>query len=284
MGIRTDLAVEAKALYEHSVQSTTKLSGVIARSSTQAGVRLSRVQIMDHRGEKALGKPRGTYVTLELPRKPDCTQRQHAAKMMAEELEKLLELKEAESALLVGLGNRSITPDAIGPMSVDGVFLTRHLLFAYPELFRPLRSVCAVMPGVLADTGLESQELTLAAVRQVKPDCVVVVDALASCQPEHLCSTIQLTDTGIAPGSGVSNARPAFNKQSLGVRVVAIGVPTVMDDRACSGTWQEQSLMVTPRDIDARVESMAQIVSEGINRALFPKEQFAMVQELQDYG
>lgn len=270
MSKRTDLALEAKALYEQSAEQTTKLEGVIAREQVKDGIRMTHIEITDHRGQKALGKPKGRYITLELrDREPDAGQRQRAAVLLGQTLGDLLSLRPEDSVLVVGLGNRAIPPDAIGPDTVDGVFLTRHLLQTFPKEFGQFRRVCAVVPGVLADTGFESQELVAAAVQRARPDKVVVVDALASCEAQRVCTTIQLTDTGIVPGSGVGNARPGFNEKTLGVPVVAVGVPTVMDVQACSDSVRDNGLMVTPRAIDRQAKLISGVLSDGINRALF---------------
>ncbi len=272
MNKRTDLAVEAKQLYEQSIHSTTALEGVIAREGKRFGFGLTHIEITNEKGEAALGKPVGQYYTLELG-KEDLTGRDadRAARTLSEILSAMMRLKKEETVLVVGLGNRDVTPDAIGPNTVDGVFLTRHLIAHMPQYFGGLRSVCAIAPGVLGSTGFESQELVSSAVGKARPDKVLVVDALASSDPERVCTTIQLTDTGIVPGSGVGNARAAFNKHTLGVPVFAVGVPTVMDLQACCDTIRDNSLMVTPRDIDRRVVNVAKILSSGINRTLHPK-------------
>ena len=281
MSKRTDLALEAKALYEQSAEQTTQLSGVIARERMQDGIRLTHIEITDHRGQKALGKPKGHYITLELAsREPDASLRQRASRLMGEMLGSLLKLGQEDTVLVVGLGNRDIPPDAIGPDTVDGVFLTRHLLQTFPREFGAFRRVCAVAPGVLADTGFESQELVAAAVQRARPDKVLVVDALASCEAQRVCTTIQLTDTGIVPGSGVGNARPAFNERTLGVPVVAVGVPTVMDLSACTDTVRDNGLMVTPRSIDRQAKALAQLLSDGINRALFSPDAYRAIDSL----
>lgn len=272
MNKRTDLAVEAKRLWEQSAPQTTALEGVVAREGKRFDFTLTHIEILNERGEKALGKPVGQYYTIELG-KPELRgkEAERASRVLGEVLSSLLKLKKDEQVLVVGLGNREITPDAVGPETVSGVFLTRHLIAQLPEQFGSFRSVCAISPGVLGTTGFESQELVASAVGKARPDKVLVVDALASCEPERICSTIQITDTGIVPGSGIGNARAGFDRRSVGVPVYAIGVPTVMDLQACCDAVKDHGLMVTPRGIDRQVQSIAKILSSGINRALYAK-------------
>ena len=197
MGIRTDLAMEAKALWEKSAGKTTKLAGVRARERERDGFAVTDVHILDRRGEAALGKPAGRYVTLELP--PLARDVRPAAEALAAELRRLLRLQPGQGVLVAGLGNEAVTPDALGPLCLRGLFLTRHLIRHLPEQFGGVRPVSAVAPGVLATTGMESLELVRGAVRHVRPACVLAVDALAAAAPERLCRTFQLSDAGIVP-------------------------------------------------------------------------------------
>lgn len=178
MGIRTDLAMEAKALWEKSAGKTTKLAGVRARERERDGFAVTDVHILDRRGEAALGKPAGRYVTLELP--PLARDVRPAAEALAAELRRLLRLQPGQGVLVAGLGNEAVTPDALGPLCLRGLFLTRHLIRHLPEQFGGVRPVSAVAPGVLATTGMESLELVRGAVRHVRPACVLAVDALAA--------------------------------------------------------------------------------------------------------
>ena len=181
MGIRTDLAMEAKALWEKSAGKTTKLAGVRARERERDGFAVTDVHILDRRGEAALGKPAGRYVTLELP--PLARDVRPAAEALAAELRRLLRLQPGQGVLVAGLGNEAVTPDALGPLCLRGLFLTRHLIRHLPEQFGGVRPVSAVAPGVLATTGMESLELVRGAVRHVRPACVLAVDALAAAAP-----------------------------------------------------------------------------------------------------
>lgn len=266
MGIRTDLAMEAKALWERSAGKTTKLAGVRARERERDGFAVTDVHILDRRGEAALGKPAGRYVTLELP--PLARDVCPAAEALAAELRRLLRLQPGQGVLVAGLGNEAVTPDALGPLCLRGLFLTRHLIRHLPEQFGGVRPVSAVAPGVLATTGMESLELVRGAVRHVRPACVLAVDALAAAAPERLCRTFQLSDAGIVPGSGVGNARAALQKRTLGVPVFCLGVPTVLDAGTLGGP---RGMIVTPRDIDAQVRFLGRVAADAVNLALHPE-------------
>lgn len=284
--IRTDLAVEARQLWHESAVGTTELPGVRARETREDGFEVTVVEILDRQGEEALGKPAGKYITLELDalirREENSFAR--AASLLSRQLRELIASEDGGSYLVAGLGNRGITPDAIGPETVDHVLVTRHLKEKLPEDFSAFRPVSAVCSGVLGTTGIESGDLVRAVVEKVKPTAVFAVDALASRNTERLCRTVQLADTGIVPGSGVGNARQALNRETLGVPVVAIGVPTVVDaatltldlasrsgislDAAAFG--QIGSMIVTPRDIDKNVRDIAKLIGYGLNLAFHP--------------
>ena len=251
--IRTDLAMEAKSLWEKSARKTTELPGVRAWEEGN----LTWVDILDREGAEALGKPVGTYVTMELP--PYERDMRGRAEDLGQILGKLCKIEPKDSVLIVGLGNRGVTPDALGPQTVDGLFITRHLIHGLPKTFGSCRSVSALIPGVLATTGVESLELVRGALAHVEPKCVICVDALAAGSMERLCNTVQCCDAGIAPGSGVGNCRAAFSRESLGVPVYAIGVPTVVDG------GQGKGMILTPRDIDARIRYLSGVISGGLN-------------------
>lgn len=275
MAIRTDLALEAKTLWEQSAGKTTQLRGVRARERSTQGFAVTDVEILNRQGETALGKPVGTYVTVELPKR--ARDPRAAARAVAEELRRLTALGPQDSVLVAGLGNTAVTPDALGPKTVAGLFLTRHLIEHLPEYFGGCRSVSAVAPGVLATTGMESIEIVRGVCAHVRPSCVVCIDALAAGAPERLCSTVQMSNTGIVPGSGVGNARAAFQKKTLGVPVYSLGVPTVVD-AASLGAESGAEMIVTPRDIDAQIRYLSSVLSGAINLALHPgftEEDFA---------
>lgn len=282
--IRTDLALEAHALWRESAGETTKLPGVRARQWQEDGLTLDLVEILDRRGREALGKPEGRYVTVSFADSQLRGQMETAAQVLGQQLAALLPAG-WRSALVVGLGNAAVTPDAVGPLAVRSVLVTRHLRQHAAPLFGALRDVCALTPGVLASTGVESAEIVQAVTQRVRPDVVVVIDALAAREAARLCRTIQLSDAGIVPGSGIANHRTAFDQQTLGVPVVAVGVPTVVDAatlaRDLCGTAVKTGLIVTPADIDASVAAVSRVVGWGIDLALQPS---LTVEDLLDYG
>ena len=281
---RTDLALEARELWQESAEKTTRLSGVKATKQRAEGYPVTRVDILDERGEKALGKPQGTYRTIDLTtfwqRKADFFER--AVRAVGGQLKELLPGE--GTVLVIGLGNGAMTPDAVGPLAADSVLVTRHLIAAMPRHFSGFRPVAVFRTGVLGTTGVESAEAVRGLVAQVEPSLVIAVDALASRRVGRVCTTVQLSDTGIIPGSGVGNHRSALNQETLGVPVFAIGVPTVVDSATLAADLLEESgirdydgealqksrqnLMVTPRDIDQQVRDLSKVVGYGINWAL----------------
>ena len=281
---RTDLALEARELWQESAERTTRLMGVKATKSKLEGYPVTRVDILDHRGEEALGKPQGSYFTIDLTtfwqRKADFFER--AVRAVGTELKALLPVE--GSALVVGLGNAAMTPDAVGPLALDSVLITRHLLSAQPKQFSGFRAVAALRPGVLGTTGIEAAEAVLRLTERLQPAAVIAVDALASRRTERVCAALQLSDSGIVPGSGVGNHRAALNRDTLGVPVIAVGVPTVVDAATLAADLLEaagigdidperlrsgqQGLMVTPRDIDLQVRELGKVIGYAINWAL----------------
>lgn len=278
--------MEARELWNESADTQTRLSGVIAREYEREGCRVTHIQITDEEGAQALGKPIGRYITVELEDLQDPQGFHSAVEAVAEELKPLLEGARGGHVLVVGLGNRAITPDAIGPAVIEQVMVTRHLVDRLPEMFGHMRPVSALSPGVLGTTGMESAEIIKGVIERTKPDMVLLFDALASRSLSRLCRTLQLADTGITPGSGVGNARAALNEESLGIPVIAVGVPTVVEaatlladlaDEAGLPSLDEQTLkgysgnlIVTPKDIDKTIEDIARVGAYAANRALFP--------------
>lgn len=282
---RTDLALEAHELWRGAA-GKTELEGASVSERCDCGYRASVVEITGDGASRELGKPKGTYVTLDLSpywdREEDALER--AARAVGAELRELIGEKGARSALVVGLGNRAMTPDAIGPQAARHVLVTRHL--AGEGAFSSLASVSVLVPGVLGSTGIEALELIRGAVRAVEPDTVIVIDALASRSAQRVCASVQLSDSGIVPGSGVGNARRAIDRVALGVDVISVGVPTVVDARTLALDLLEESgaagidekalrglkagLTVTPRDIDAQIRELARIVGYGVDLALHP--------------
>ncbi len=273
MARRTDLAMEARELWQEQAGKTTELPGVRARESSSRGITTTVVEVLDQRGVRALQKPRGTYVTLELTR--GMLRERGGFSRASARLGKVLAAMVPQSGpvLVAGLGNSAVTPDAIGPRTLDHLLVTRHLSRSFPQ-FRP---VSAIAPGVLGVTGLESVEVVRGIVERSQPACVVVVDALASREPGRVCTTVQLSDTGIVPGSGVRNSRAAFDRKTLGVPVIAVGVPTVVDadtlmEDLRQGTENHKPLpapmVVTPKDIDAQVGLISRLLGYGISLGL----------------
>lgn len=280
---RTDLALEARELWQESAQKTTDLPGVRARETRREDLPVTVVEILDQEGAQALGKPEGRYVTVTLEglaaREEGIFAR--AVRAVAGELEALMSgVPEDGLVLVAGLGNRAITPDAIGPRVHDCTLVTRHLVGRMPEQFGHLRPVASVAAEVMGSTGLESRELVASVCQSIRPCCVIAVDALASRSLDRLCRTVQLADTGISPGSGVGNHRAALDEESLGVPVLAIGVPTVVEGATlaadllgCDRLPQSapgRDILVTPRDIDRQVADLSKILGYAISMALQP--------------
>ncbi len=303
---RTDLALEA---HEAARGRAARLPGVEFREERAGEVVVSSVTILDETGAAAMGKPPGRYVTIEARSllRRDTEVREQVARRLAEELGRLLPGPEAR-VFVVGLGNWKATPDALGPKVVARLLVTRHLADYVPaDLQGGLGSLCALAPGVLGLTGLETVEIVEGVARRVSPDVVVAVDALAARSIGRILTTVQLSDAGIHPGSGVGNHRRALTRESLGIPVVAVGVPTVvhaftiaMDtvdllvqrlrathpfysylDRL-EGTRKHEviqevlhpfvgDLMVTPKEIDLLVDDLAEVVAAGINAAVHPR-------------
>ena len=277
MGMRrTDLALEARELWQERAGETTRLSGVEAHEGTREGLPVTVVRVLDQEGERALGKPRGLA-----RREEDIFGR--AVRAVAAELSDQMrgEVPGDGLALVAGLGNRAITPDALGPLVRDHLLVTRHLVGRMPERFGGLRPVASVAAEVLGSTGVESGEMVRAVCQAIRPACVVAVDALASRSLKRLCRTVQLADTGITPGSGVGNHRVGLNRETLGVPVFAVGVPTVVEAGTLAADLlgaeetpdlgEERALLVTPKDIDSQVADLAKVIGYGITLALQPE-------------
>lgn len=270
-GIRTDLAQEAHQLHRD-------VEGVECRDETCHGYEAHVVQVRTPQAAQVLGKPIGTYVTVELD---GLLRREEAGFSRAvEAVAGLLTpmLPQEGLALVVGLGNRAMTPDLVGPRAVDFTLVTRHLVEALPQ-FSHLRAVAALAAGVLGTTGVESGVLVQAVVDKLHPSCVIAVDALASRSVERLCRTVQLSDVGIVPGSGVGNHRYALSRDTLGVPVLSLGVPTVVDgatliqDLLGERAPEEipgRDLFVTPREADSRVADLSRVLGYAVSLALNP--------------
>ncbi len=265
--IRTDLADERLEL---SRAETGELSGVRSAEEERDGFRIVTVDVLDGEGSQALCKPTGRYVTVFidalLRRQEDSFG--NAATLLAELLRPLLRSDLGGGTLVAGLGNRAVTPDAVGPLAADNVMVTRHLKERLPEQFAAFSEVSALRPGVLASTGVESAELVRSVCERVSPARVVAVDALASASLDRLCRTVQLSDAGIVPGSGVGNDRAELSRETLGVPVVSIGTPTVVDASAFTDDSSAEGMFVTPRDIDSSVRDVGKLIGYALNLAL----------------
>lgn len=283
MAFRTDLAVEAVQNLPHAAN----LRQVRQTERAIEGFSVNEVEILTEHAAQEIGKPCGRYVTLELDalvrREEDAFPR--ACRALSMLLADLLPDSAASGPVLVtGLGNRMITPDAIGPQAIDHVIATRHLVEQVPDVFASWRPVSALAPGVLGQTGVETGEVICGVLDRVKPAAVLAVDALAAGRLSRLLRTIQLADTGITPGAGVGNARAALNSDTLGVPVIAIGVPTVVDGATLAHEIAAQlggpscealddlslPVMVTTRDIDREVADIARVIGYAVNMALHP--------------
>ncbi|TFE31642.1 GPR endopeptidase [Cohnella luojiensis] len=231
--IRTDLALEAKEIATEGQQSAT-IPGVWSETENAEGITVTRMEIQTEQGAQQIGRMIGHYVTLEVPelRQGDTTLQDKVATSFAKEFEaflKRLGINTTSSVLIVGLGNWNVTPDALGPIVVENILVTRHYFELMPDQVSPgYRQVSAVAPGVLGTTGIESSDIVQGIVATSKPDLIIAIDALAAKSLERVNTTIQIADTGINPGSGIGNKRKGLTKEILGVPVIGIGVPTVV--------------------------------------------------------
>jgi spore protease len=308
LSIQTDLAVEEMERLTHET-GRREIPGVKIEEETSDTVKITRVKVLSEEGVSYMGKPVGEYISLEIPPlfERNRVLAEAIAGALAKELAAVADLKPEQSILLVGLGNWNATPDALGPKVVGQVLVTRHLRnYVPPEIKGNLRAVAAISPGVLGLTGIETMEIVKGIVDRIQPDLVIAVDALCARNIQRILSTVQITDTGISPGSGVGNRRAGLNQDTLGVPVLAIGVPTVVravtiatetidtlvDKLSDSERFYEilramgnhdkdalinevlspsvGSLVVTPKEIDALVEETSRVIAGGLNAALHP--------------
>ncbi len=279
MNFRTDLALERQELI-----GSERLKGVISETEVKDQVKITRIEITDDTAARRLSKPIGNYVTAEVP--PFSTDAEifdGRLEILSEEIKSMLPVNGA--VLVVGLGNISITPDALGPKSAGYILATRHISDELKKSigFENMRSVASLSPGVLGQTGIETGEIVRGIVDRIKPSAVITVDALASRNLSRLGSTVQMSDTGISPGSGVGNQRKRLDETTLGVKVISIGVPTVVDgatlahdliDKEKSTSYsvlpESEQMMVTPKEIDLLIERASKLVGMAINCALQP--------------
>lgn len=305
------MAIEAKEIYEK--ENGGKYPGVEVLEENDGEVKITKVRITNETGERAMGKPIGTYITLDIPAVThyDSDSMDEVSEAMAKVLTPMAKLDKSMTALVVGLGNSNITPDALGPKVISKLMITRHLKELVPDsIDENIRPVCGISPGVLGTTGIETGEIIKGVVEKIKPNLIICIDALASRKMERVNRTIQIGDTGISPGSGVGNKRMEISKRTLGVDVLAIGVPTVVDaatmandtiDLAIDEMIKQSTnggefynmlksinknekqkmieeildpyvgnLMVTPKEVDLVVDSLSKVIANGINIALQP--------------
>lgn len=276
MKVRTDLALEERESFDGS---GVEIHGVEVEESCdeERDVRLTRVKIVSERGAREMGKSRGTYLTLEAPglASPDEDYHREVSEMIADLLRELTGT--AESVLVAGLGNRDVTPDALGPQAVSNLMITRHLIREYGREMMGMDGCCVVsgiIPGVMAQTGMETSEILQGIIEETRPDLLIVIDALAARSTRRLGRTVQITDTGIQPGSGVGNHRGSLTKESLGIPVIAIGVPTVVEAAAivydAQGNCEKMpphlnGMFVTPKNIDEMIKQLSFTLSEALN-------------------
>lgn len=295
--IRTDLALEARESFE---EEDVKIRGVKIEEEEdeELEIHTTTVVIETENGAKTMGKPVGTYITMEAPNMsvPDEDYHREISRELAKHIKRLIGEGE-KSVLIIGLGNREVTPDALGPNVVNNVRITRHVIREYGAAFmgeERMNQVSGIVPGVMAQTGMETLEIIRGVIEETKPDVCIAIDALAARSTKRLNRTIQITDTGINPGSGVGNHRNGLNKQVLGIPVIAIGVPTVVDAATIVNDTMENlvsvldvknrmekyqmiremipshlnTMFVTPKDIDETVKRLGYTISEGLNIAL----------------
>ena len=307
---RTDLASERRDLYIKANNLEDEIDGIESqKENIDEQIKIERVIITNENGQKAIGKPKGSYITIDIKdlkhaRDEDI---QKFSETLTAELKKIIEKHVDNKAeiLVVGLGNIYVTPDALGPKVINDIEVTRHMIKYLPQYVKEgARNVSAISPGVLGTTGIETVEILKGIVENIHPKLIIVIDALASRSIERISSTVQISDTGIVPGAGVGNTRKEISQRTLGVPVVAIGIPTVVEtavlvndsldlfisklqDEAKSNDYlnklknddnyeeikevlipKDYNLIVTPKEIDDLIENMSKIVSTGINQAI----------------
>lgn len=307
---RTDLADERRDLYKKANKIENEVNGVEAEEEQITDkIKVTRVKITDEQGEQAIGKKQGNYITIDIQKMNIITEEEaaKASETLANELRKLVENKvqSKDDVLIVGLGNEEVTPDALGPNVVKDIEVTRHVINYLPQYIdENARPVSAIAPGVLGTTGIETLEVIKGVVDNIKPKLLIVIDALASRSMERISSTIQLSDTGIVPGAGVGNTRKELTESTLGIPVIALGIPTVVEtavvvndaldlfieklqQEAKSNDYLNQlkeednyeqikeallpkdfNFIVTPKEIDELILNMSEVVARGINMSM----------------
>lgn len=307
---RTDLADERRDIYKKANKIENEIQGIESEEEKiNEKIKVTRVKIVNEEGEKAIGKAKGSYITIDINKINLLTEEEmeQASDTLANELKKLIgeKIQNKEDILVVGLGNEEVTPDALGPNVIKDIEVTRHIINYLPQYIdENARPVSAIAPGVLGTTGIETLEIIKGVVEHIKPKLLIVIDALASRSMERISSTIQISNTGIVPGAGVGNTRKELSENTLGIPVIAIGIPTVVETavvvndaldifieklqkEAKSNDYlnklkeednydeikealvpKEFNFIVTPKEIDELIESMSNIVAKGINMSV----------------
>lgn len=309
--IYTDLAIERRELYQE--ENKGEIEGVSVDVVEEENYTITTVKILNEKGSSIMGRPKGTFITLEVPNlnKSNEDLKDEISIALSKVLLSLTEGLKRDKVLIIGLGNWNISSDALGPKVVDRVLVTRHFFINYKkETDESMANVAAMSPGVMGVTGIETFDIVKGIVDKIKPDLVIAVDALASRKMERVSTTIQLTDVGITPGSGVGNRRQGLNMESLGVPVISIGIPTVVNAATMVNDTMEliieslkkeaevgkefyalleelsqeekytlieevlnpysANVIVTPKDIDVLIDDLSIIVANGLNIALHP--------------
>ena len=307
---RTDLALERRDLYNKANNIEKDIDGIEAEDEkVDDNITISRVKVTNEKGEEAIGKKKGNYITIDVKNLKIANEEeiQKTSEIVTNELRKLINehVQENGSVLIVGLGNIYVTPDSLGPKVTNEIDITRHLLEYMPEVLdKNTREVSAISPGVLGTTGIETMEILKGIIDNTKPQLVIIIDALASRNIERISSSVQIADTGIVPGAGVGNARKELTENTLGVPVIAMGIPTVVEAATIAADSltlfinkaqengesndflnklqeedkykiikeilapEEYNFIVTPKEIDSLIEKMKDIVARGINFAI----------------
>ncbi len=287
MNLRTDLAIE-----QSEIHADKGLTGIEHTVKKNDGVTVTEIKITDRHGETALKRKKGRYITVEISDFAKSTRYfESGTNAVAQGLKSLL--PENGVVLVAGLGNENITPDALGPRCASLIFSTRHISKEIQKSigFDSLRSVARITPGVLGENGIETGEIIAGIVKQISPAALITVDALASRRLSRLGCTVQICNTGITPGSGVGNSRAEISESTIGVPVIAIGVPTVVDATTLAHDLtgasvnpedekESENMMVTPREIDLIIDRSAKLIANAINSALQPELSAQDISEL----
>ena len=268
MNFETDLALERRDIYNKANNLEEDIKGIECEEENQNGkIFITRVKIKDKEGEEALGKPVGKYITLDIKNMKYMEEEdlEKVSESISNEIKSILteHVKSQDSVLVIGLGNEYVTPDSLGPKVASNLEVTRHVIKYCPQYVKEgTREISAVSPGVLGVTGIETLEIVKGLVENVKPKLVIAIDSLCSKDMNRISSSIQIADTGIVPGGGIGNKREELSENTLGIPVMAIGVPTV------TMFPNDIEFIVTPKEIDGLIENMSSIVARGINISL----------------